>query len=121
MTDYSFLSLEHMRKIDQRYALKQRRIVEDIAEACEIVAQYRHAGAAAAESVATGLQAALLEYEVALVGADRHAFGDKRRRRPRKPLFEQPDTAKLDEPDRSDYAREVLAEAYARLRACPET
>ncbi|MBZ0137656.1 MAG: hypothetical protein K8I27_14920 [Planctomycetes bacterium] len=116
MTDNPFLSKEHFRKVDQRYALKQRRIVEDIAKACEIVAGYRHAGATAAENVATGIQTALLEYEIALASADRHAFGDKRRRRARKPLFEQPDAARLNGPDRSNYARAVLAEAYLRLR-----
>lgn len=115
MTDNPFLSPEHFRKVDQRYTLKQRRIVEDIAKACEIVAGYRHAGAAAAENAATGIQTALLEYEIALAGADRHAFGDKRRRRARKPLFEQPETAMLEGPDCSGYAREVLAEAFARL------
>jgi len=115
VAEYPYLTEEHFRKVAQRYALKQRRILKDIAKACEIVASFRHPGSAAAENAATGIQTALLEYEVALAEAGRHKFGDKRRRRPRKPLFPQPDEARLEGPERNEYAQAVLNEALGRF------
>lgn len=95
MPDNPYLSAEHFRRVARRYLLKQRRIVEDIARACEVLGRYDHPGAAAARDTAAGLQSALLEYEIALAGANRHAFGDRRRTRPRVPRFLQPQPALL--------------------------
>lgn len=115
MSENPLFSREHMRAVDQRYALKQRRIAEDVARACEAIAGYDHAGTAVAQDAAARIHTALLEYEVALAGASRHVFGDKRRRRARRSLFAQPDPSVLESADGKGYAREQLAVACAKL------
>ncbi|MBX3475165.1 MAG: hypothetical protein KF754_12335 [Planctomycetes bacterium] len=92
-------------------------MVEDIARSCEMLGRHEHPGTAAARNVAAGLQAALLEYEIALAGANRHTFGDRRRTRPREPLFLQPHPAMLagTPGDTKAHAFILLNSALARL------
>ncbi|RIK59876.1 MAG: hypothetical protein DCC64_15420 [Planctomycetota bacterium] len=115
MTDFSGAFSRNRQAVDRRYMLKQRRILDDIAKASEVLSRYRHAGAQAAENAATGIQTALLEYELALAETNRHTFGDLRRSRARKPLFPQPEARLLKGPDCADYAREFLRAVFSRM------
>lgn len=110
-----YLSEEHFRKTRQRLMTKQRRILEDIALLAEALSAVVSAGQDAAESLCAGIHSVLLQYEIGLADAGRHKYGDKRRKRPRRPMFEMAKEADLSGPQAHRYARRRLVEMLGRL------